>query len=127
MFLSGLLWFLASFLALFPLSGSSSMGPAPVFAEEGLEVPYPHGDFREECSLCHQADAWKPAVISSKFNHARFGFPLDGAHAAIPCTSCHVTLEFIKVEDECSSCHQDPHDGQLGVDCGGVPHDPKLH
>jgi hypothetical protein len=77
----------------------------------------PHGKFRGECADCHSANAWKPARISTKFNHAKFGFPLEGAHAAASCTSCHASLDFTQEKQLCASCHEDVHRGELGTDC----------
>jgi hypothetical protein len=77
----------------------------------------PHGRFQEECSHCHTAAAWKPARISRDFDHARFGFPLEGAHAAARCLSCHASLEFGRAQRLCASCHEDPHRGEFGADC----------
>lgn len=77
----------------------------------------PHGSFKEECGLCHGAKGWKPAQISSRFDHAKHGFPLEGAHAAANCTSCHASLDFSQAKTECRSCHEDPHLGELGIDC----------
>jgi len=100
---------------------------AAVRAAEGAEpkaagqekTANPHGSFVEECSLCHSADAWTPARVSTKFKHAKFGFPLEGAHAQASCSSCHNSLEFakVKVKSNCVSCHQDVHQGELGADC----------
>lgn len=78
---------------------------------------HPHGKFRGECGLCHGAEGWKPAVISKQFDHSKFGFRLAGAHAAAPCASCHVTLDFSTTASRCASCHEDPHLGELGLDC----------
>ncbi len=77
----------------------------------------PHGSFRQECALCHRSDAWKPAQISARFDHATFGFGLDGAHATARCLSCHTSLEFKKAETQCMSCHDDPHRGEMGTVC----------
>ena len=77
----------------------------------------PHGKFRGECGDCHAATAWKPAKISAKFDHAKFGFPLEGAHAAASCMSCHASLDFTQEKQVCVSCHQDVHRGEFGDDC----------
>jgi hypothetical protein len=77
----------------------------------------PHGKFRGECSECHSAKAWKPARISSKFDHAKSGFPLEGAHAAVDCKSCHASLDFTQEKQLCVSCHEDVHNGELGSEC----------
>lgn len=80
-------------------------------------VDSPHGDFKEECSLCHDARGWKPARVSAKFDHSKYGFRLDGAHAAADCRSCHQTLEFKQSKFLCASCHEDPHHAEMGPDC----------
>ena len=80
-------------------------------------VDNPHGSFKEECALCHDAKGWKPARISPKFDHSKFGFPLTGAHAAAECRTCHETLEFKQSKTLCISCHEDPHRGEMGADC----------
>ena len=77
----------------------------------------PHGKFRGECGDCHAANAWKPARISRRFDHAKFGFPLEGAHAAAGCMSCHATLDFTQEQQLCVSCHTDVHRGEFGSEC----------
>jgi nitrate/TMAO reductase-like tetraheme cytochrome c subunit len=86
----------------------------------GAPVPSsPHGDLKEECSLCHGSQSWVPAKISPKFDHAKYGFPLTGAHAQAPCSSCHTSLDFAKAATTCTDCHQDVHTGEMGEDCAG--------
>jgi Zn finger protein HypA/HybF involved in hydrogenase expression len=83
-------------------------------------VDNPHGEFREDCALCHLPNAWSPVKIGSEFDHSRFGFPLEGAHQDTPCLLCHLTLEFGETTgSQCSDCHQDIHLGELGLDCAG--------
>ncbi len=77
----------------------------------------PHGKFKGECSDCHGATAWKPAKIRAKFDHAKFGFALEGAHAAAGCMSCHATLDFTQEKQLCVSCHEDIHRGEFGDEC----------
>jgi hypothetical protein len=81
------------------------------------EPDYPHGDFQDECSLCHGAESWSPAQIRRDFDHAARGFPLLGAHSRTACRSCHASLEFRRVETACVGCHLDVHQGELGTDC----------
>ncbi|HEX6789902.1 MAG TPA: hypothetical protein VF247_01210, partial [Candidatus Krumholzibacteria bacterium] len=85
-------------------------------AEAPPAVKNPHGDYKEDCSLCHSAKAWKPARVSSKFDHGRF-LPLAGAHAAVNCTQCHKSLDFAMAPAACVDCHADVHNGELGSDC----------
>lgn len=77
----------------------------------------PHGKFQGACGDCHGATAWKPAKISPRFDHAKFGFPLEGAHAAAACASCHATLDFSQERQLCASCHEDVHHGEFGSEC----------
>lgn len=80
-------------------------------------APDPHGTFRGECGDCHGPETWKPARISARFDHGRFGFPLEGAHAAASCMACHTSLDFRQEAQRCVGCHTDVHRGELGVDC----------
>ena len=80
-------------------------------------VANPHGKFRGECGDCHAANAWKPARISAKFDHSKFGFRLEGAHAAAGCTGCHASLDFTQERQLCVSCHEDVHQGEFGSEC----------
>ncbi len=85
------------------------------------EPPYPHGNYQGDCSMCHGDQGWKPAQIGPRFDHAkatRSRFALTGAHASVPCTACHATLDFTLQKPMCSSCHEDPHRGEFGADCG---------
>jgi hypothetical protein len=101
---------------LVPLAGGSWL-PAGMRAMAAGRPANPHGKFQGECSLCHSAEGWKPAVISKQFDHAKYGFPLTRAHTATPCASCHVKLDFTAAAARCASCHADPHLGELGLDC----------
>ncbi len=90
---------------------------ASTLAATRPRVENPHGRFHEACSMCHSADSWTIAKIGPKFDHARFGFRLEGAHATANCMACHTSLEFSRTRTQCASCHQDPHRGEMGVDC----------
>jgi hypothetical protein len=84
------------------------------------EAPdYPHGKFRADCQLCHRAEAWTPARPGRSFDHGKLsGFPLTGAHAAAACRQCHASLDFGGTAGtRCATCHEDPHRGELGMDC----------
>src|SRR5512147_895557 len=103
-------WFAAA-LALAWLSVS------PDAARATSPVASPHGSLRAECSLCHGSKGWKPAQISKSFDHAAYGFRLEGAHRAADCLSCHKSLEFAKADPQCATCHLDPHRGEFGTTC----------
>ncbi len=67
------------------------------------------------CTTCHSTATWK----STKFDHARFGYPLKGLHESVRCASCHVkpATRVVLAFDRCASCHQDPHRGTFKQDC----------
>lgn len=87
-----------------------------------------HTDFHQgtlgtTCTDCHTTDAFVPA---SAFNHDKSDFPLKGAHKQVDCASCHAVStrngtafqEFTGLaSDNCSSCHEDVHDGRFGSNC----------
>jgi Zn finger protein HypA/HybF involved in hydrogenase expression len=105
-------------MAVFPLIAGRSDGPLTVVqAQAQSNVKSPHGDYKEDCSLCHRADGWKPAKISKKFDHEKFGVPLQGAHASVACTQCHTSLDFKMAPTACVDCHSDVHNAELGSDC----------
>ncbi|HEX4954153.1 MAG TPA: hypothetical protein VF017_12245 [Thermoanaerobaculia bacterium] len=70
------------------------------------------------CLSCHALASWREV----RFDHARTGFLLEGAHRAPPCRDCHpagetatgaTELRFAGAARECAGCHQDPHAGQF--------------
>ena len=91
-------------------------GAASAARAQSPPVANPHGDYKEDCSLCHSAKGWKPVQISKKFDHSRF-LQLAGAHAGINCTQCHKSLDFSMTSKACNDCHADVHNGELGTDC----------
>lgn len=99
------------------LTGFAASRGAAAGADARTETTNPHGSFRAECSLCHGESGWKPARISRRFDHGKFGFKLEGAHAAADCRACHASLEFAKAPTACASCHEDVHRGELGIAC----------
>jgi len=58
----------------------------------------PAGHLVNECIFCHGTEAWQPPT----FQHA--SFPLDGAHAGLGCTDCHVGGE-MHPPHQCQDCH----------------------
>ena len=89
-------------------------------------------DGRSDCARCHQEDSFR--VLRRDFDHARWtGFPLEGGHAHVACTDCHLPSGWLesgrRTESqasrswsaargvECAACHASPHGGQF--DRGG--------
>ena len=98
------------------LLGISALAGLFVLAQD--DADYPHGDFSEDCALCHGDAGWKPVRISKSFDHqAISGFAREGAHEGVECRDCHLDLDFTKADSACVSCHQDIHRGEFGIDC----------
>lgn len=77
----------------------------------------PHGGkLGDACGDCHSPAGWREA----RFDHAKTSFPLENAHADVPCGSCHPANRFEGVPKDCASCHaaKDVHRGRLGAQCG---------
>jgi hypothetical protein len=108
----GLLFF---FVAGIHLGSAAAQGGDP--PTDPRSRANPHGDLKDDCSLCHSSDAWIPARIDPKFDHAKRGFALQEAHAGVTCRACHLSLDFAKAESRCASCHEDVHRGEFGPDC----------
>ncbi len=100
----------------------------------------PSGNGRD-CAGCHDTNGFSPTHFEVE-RHAETRFPLDGAHQASPCRSCHpidrrlearvppavkaklrqesrpllISLAVLKprrLPDECAACHEDVHRGQF--------------
>jgi hypothetical protein len=65
----------------------------------------PHEGFPDTCGTCHGNEAWSPA----EFMHP---WPLNGAHAAVDCASCHVGNPpvYQGTPTLCVGCHQADYD-----------------
>ncbi|GAB4398271.1 MAG: hypothetical protein OHK0052_21250 [Anaerolineales bacterium] len=65
-----------------------------------------------DCLQCHDG-----ADRMTGFDHAIF--PLDGAHAAQTCLTCHRDYRFAGISSACVTCHAEPdlHKGSFGVQC----------
>ncbi|NUN69739.1 MAG: hypothetical protein HUU02_08520, partial [Bacteroidetes bacterium] len=60
------------------------------------------GQFSRDCLTCHTNTVWKP----STFDHAKSSYPLQGAHRAADCSSCHVNEQYKGLPNDCYTCHQ---------------------
>ena len=56
------------------------------------------------CDRCHIPTSWTGAG----FNHPMF--PLNGAHAGLDCTQCHLGGDFSGAPNTCVGCHQSDYD-----------------
>ncbi len=83
---------------------------------------------RGVCTACHTDAGWIPSTYTAA-QHATLVLPLDGAHAAAACRSCHparraagaparnastpsVTVSLRVPGSSCEVCHVDPHAGR---------------
>jgi hypothetical protein len=86
------------------------------------------GQFAKACEKCHSTEGFDRGTLG--FDHQRdSSYKLEGAHASVKCEACHKketaqfpagageSVRFRPLSQECASCHQDLHAGQLGTDC----------
>jgi hypothetical protein len=86
----------------------------------------PHkGEFTGDCGSCHT----ETSFTGGTFDHAaRTTFALSEGHAGLTCVACHTnvstglpaakaTADFRGLDTSCVSCHDDPHDADLGASC----------
>jgi len=76
--------------------------------------------YKNRCEDCHTVQDWQRTTFTiTKHNTSRF--PLQGAHAAVPCSDCHKpglggradnVLPFHFEDRSCTACHRDPHNGE---------------
>ncbi len=93
------------------------------------------------CESCHTVDRFAPATFTLQA-HKKTDYPLQGAHLAAPCVSCHravpvgqlpmsqlpgqaqqigstqsarpeVAMQFRFASTACVACHRDPHTGEV--------------
>jgi hypothetical protein len=85
----------------------------------------------QACEACHGLEHFRPSAVDAAL-HARFPYPLEGAHRAVPCQACHEELEHAAARSSlaaaatgqrplgfsidarlCASCHDSPHGDQF--------------
>jgi hypothetical protein len=71
------------------------------------------------CDECHDERGFKPALYGVA-EHRNARFPLEDAHAAVPCAKCHASNAdgtVYRMKDiSCERCHPDPHGAQFAGD-----------
>lgn len=106
---------------------------------DGLHGSIPQGE-AQRCAVCHsehhgagfslvnrQSYALMGVEDPEKFNHVRVGFAMEGAHLELDCIKCHEhardevlprgASRFLGLSQDCASCHDDPHEGRMVLDC----------
>jgi len=73
------------------------------------------GRFGPNCQVCHSPVAWDQVT----FDHDLTAFPLEGAHAELECSSCHLNDVYRGTPTECAACHSEPdyHRGMFSQAC----------
>ena len=87
-----------------------------------------HSDYHEgefavkgvspDCAECHTEDGFEGSLYTIE-QHNQTKFPLDGAHLATPCFSCHLSEEkwsFRNIGERCVDCHEDVHEGYIAAE-----------
>jgi hypothetical protein len=123
-----------------PLRSLGKAAVAVVLPERGCgdcHVDTHEGRYSNRCTECHDAERFAPSTVGVAA-HARFDFPLEGAHRAVPCPACHktqsrrplgVTLigvarprlatDYAVADQRCAACHTTPHGAQFDARADG--------
>ena len=68
-----------------------------------------------DCANCHSVEGFQPSIYTLE-EHQAGTFPLEGAHLATPCFSCHKKedkWQFREIGLSCAECHIDIHQPYL--------------
>jgi len=98
---------------------------------EGRFAPQGARPQKAGCVTCHNFRTFHPSTVDVAI-HRSFGYPLDGAHRATPCDTCHAEVKappvrsslvldrgqtapmlFTMKDSRCEACHQSPHGNQF--------------
>jgi mono/diheme cytochrome c family protein len=93
----------------------------------------PHRGKAPRCLECHDTRTFRPSTVDVAA-HKRYRLPLDGAHAAVPCVTCHAQMKhapatsslvlarwafadvlFTAPRGGCEGCHETPHGRQFAT------------
>lgn len=119
-----------------PLPGVQVLGKAAValrLTETACTACHvdPHAGRFPRCADCHGLRSFRPSTVDIAA-HRRYKFPLEQAHAAVPCLACHgemkhpaassslllarwsfAELAFAAPKRGCEGCHESPHGSQF--------------
>lgn len=81
-------------------------------------------DVLTDCIECHSVSGFTPSAFGIE-KHKRSKFPLEGAHLATPCFTCHKKDKkwTFKVGNRCVDCHENIHENYMNekympeIDC----------
>lgn len=102
-------------------TGTTKIEPLAFDRCDDCHQDYHQGQFKDpvrsspDCSECHLLQDFAPSIYTME-QHQESVFPLEGAHLATPCFSCHLKeekWEFRNIGKQCNECHVDVHKGIL--------------
>jgi hypothetical protein len=87
-----------------------------------------HGEHHGDAVALIAPHAFARAGVAdpTRYDHAHVAFGLRGAHARLPCSTCHAHADdatppaggrFLGLRQDCVACHADAHRGAYGGDC----------
>ena len=114
---------------------------ADLAAHDGFHGTLASGIDAEDCARCHFEHSGSdfPLVNERSFvhagyegradyDHAALDFELAGRHATLDCAECHANADavllpvgeprFLGLDQDCSRCHEDAHEGRIARACG---------
>ncbi len=70
--------------------------------------------FGSNCERCHNTSGWEN-YNRTNFDHKKTNYPLQGKHAKVKCSQCHLPGKSLKIKkyNRCADCHRDYHQEQL--------------
>jgi len=91
--------------------------------EDAHDGQFAKAPYENRCESCHTVNDFHRSNFSIAM-HDGTRFPLQGAHAVVPCNECHKEgadgrhdkiLPFHFKDVSCSACHMDPHRGEFNA------------
>jgi nitrate/TMAO reductase-like tetraheme cytochrome c subunit len=97
--------------------------PINFSACQNCHADYHKGEFAQngislDCAGCHSVVEGFGQTMFSIDQHQKSRFPLEGAHLAIPCISCHQQnnqWSFRNIGSDCMDCHKNIHGSQFEI------------
>jgi len=98
------------------------------------------GELADDCADCHGEHHGSGfSLVSTRsflragfreradYDHRGLGYELTGVHTSLQCSACHEHADaqvvplgshrFLGLDQRCTTCHEDHHDGAYGTDC----------
>lgn len=92
---------------------------------KSCHADYHQGEFNKkgvdpDCAQCHSVQSPFSFTLFTIEDHQQTEFPLEGAHLATPCFSCHIDerddrWRFTSIGNDCIDCHANFHEGFIAA------------